>query len=57
MPDDIVVDEKKFNRLLGKMIETDPLHYKELLKQPKLRRDGKPKQSGRKVRKPDKKGT
>ncbi|MGA2876517.1 MAG: hypothetical protein ABSE82_13385 [Nitrososphaerales archaeon] len=54
MPDDIVVDEAKFNRLLKKMIETEPIHYKEVLEKPKLRRDGKPKQSGRKVRKPDK---
>jgi hypothetical protein len=35
-----------------KMIATDPLHYKEVLEKLKLRKDGKPKQSGRKVRKP-----
>jgi hypothetical protein len=25
MPDDVVVDKKKFDRLLRKMLETDPL--------------------------------
>jgi len=51
MPDDIVVDEAKFNRLLRKMIEAEPIHYKEVLKEPKLRKDGKRKRSGRKARK------
>jgi hypothetical protein len=56
MPDDIVVDEAKFNRLLRKMIEAEPIHYKEVLKEPKLRKDGKRKRSGRKtVRKANKK--
>jgi hypothetical protein len=54
MPDDIVVDETKFNRLLRKMVETEPLHYKEVLEKPKLRKDGGRKRSGRKVRKADK---
>ena len=54
MPDDIVVDEKKFNALLGKMIQTDPLRYKELTSKPKLRKDGGRKRSGRKVRKANK---
>jgi hypothetical protein len=38
------------------MIETDPLRYKELTSKPKLKKDGKRKQSGRKVRKADKSG-
>lgn len=54
VPPDILVDEKKFNALLGKMIQTDPLRYKELTSKPKLRKDSGRKQSGRKVRKADK---
>jgi hypothetical protein len=54
MPDDIVVDGEKFNRLLKKLIEAEPLPYRELIKEPKLRKDGKRKRTGRTVRKPDK---
>ena len=52
MPDDVVVDAKKFNALLGKLLEAKPLPYEELVKEKKLRKDGKQKKTG--VRKPDK---
>jgi hypothetical protein len=51
MPDDIVVDKEKFNRLLGKMLQAKPMSYEEVLKEPKLRKDGKQKKTGRVVRK------
>lgn len=53
-PDDIEVDKSKFDALLGKLLEEKPLTYEELLKEPKLRKDGKPKKSGKAVRKVDK---
>jgi len=57
MPDDIVVDEKKFNALLGKLIQAKPIPYEKVLKEPKLRKDGKRKRTGRVVRKADKKAS
>jgi hypothetical protein len=54
MSDDTVVDPKKFNRLLGKLLEAKPMTYEELLKEPKLGKDGKPKRTGKTVRKADK---
>jgi hypothetical protein len=54
MPDDIVVDEKKFNRLLGKLLQAKPMSYEELTKKPKLRKDGERKRSSGGVRKADK---
>jgi hypothetical protein len=51
MSNAIVVDKAKFDSLLGKMINADPLPYKEVVAKPKLRKDGKPKRSsGRKRR-------
>jgi hypothetical protein len=41
----IVVNKAKFDALLGKMINTDPLPYREVIAKPKLRKDGKPKHS------------
>lgn len=41
----IVVNKAKFDALLGKMINTDPLPYREVISKPKLRKDGKPKRS------------
>jgi hypothetical protein len=47
----IVVNKAKFDGLLKKMINADPLPYRELVSRPKLRKDGKPKRSsGRKRR-------
>jgi hypothetical protein len=54
VPDDLMVDKSKFDALLGKMLKADPLAYKDLLKEPKLRKDGKRKKSGKSVRKVDK---
>jgi hypothetical protein len=45
MSNAIVVDKAKFDALLGKMINADPLPYKEVIAKPKLRTDGKPKRS------------
>ena len=51
MSNAIVVDKAKFDALLGKMINADPLTYKEVVAKPKLRKDGKRKRSsGRKRR-------
>jgi hypothetical protein len=50
---DIVVDEKKFNRLLGKLLQAKPMSYEELTKKPKLRKDGERKRTGKAVRKTD----
>ena len=54
MPDDLVVDKVKFNRLLGKLLQEKPLPYTELLKEPKLRKDGKRKKSSGAIRKANK---
>jgi hypothetical protein len=51
MPDDLVVEKAKFNRLLGKLLQAEPTPYKELLKEPKLRKDGKRKKSSGAIRK------
>ena len=40
-----MVNKAKFDALLGKMINTDPLPYREVISKPKLRKDGKPKRS------------
>lgn len=47
MPKPIVVNKAKFDGLLRKMIDADPLPYRELVSRPKLRKDGKPKRSSR----------
>ena len=41
----IVVGKARFDALLGKMINADPLPYREVVAQPKLRKDGRPKRS------------
>jgi hypothetical protein len=52
MPDNIVVSKEKFNTLLQKLLQAEPIPYNELVKEPKLRKDGELKRSA--VRKPDK---
>lgn len=47
MSNAIVVDKAKFDALLGKMINADPLPYKDLVAKPKLRKDGKRKRSSK----------
>jgi hypothetical protein len=47
MSNAIMVGKAKFDALLGKMINADPLPYKEVVAKPKLRKDGKPKRSSR----------
>ena len=39
------MDKAKFDALLGKMINADPMPYRELVSKTKLRKDGKPKRS------------
>jgi hypothetical protein len=41
MAQEILVRKDKFYALLGKMLETKPLTYKKLVKEPKMRKDGK----------------
>jgi hypothetical protein len=53
MADDITVDKSKFDSLLGKLLKEKPLPYEELVKEPKLRKDGKRKKTGQTVRKVD----
>jgi hypothetical protein len=50
----LVTDESKFDALLAKLLNAKPLLYKELLKEAKLRKDGKRKRSSGSVRKADK---
>jgi hypothetical protein len=45
--EDITVDAGKFDALLNRMVNVDPLTYKELQKKPKLRKDGKRKRNRR----------
>ena len=49
--EDVTVDGEKFDSLLDKMLSADPLTYKNLQNEPKLRKDGKRKRSGRKKQK------
>jgi hypothetical protein len=44
--EDVIVDAAKFDALLNRMVNVDPLTYKELQKKPKLRKDGKRKRTG-----------
>jgi len=46
----LVTNQSKFDALLAKLLNAKPLPYKELLKEPKLRKDGKRKRSSGTVR-------
>jgi hypothetical protein len=47
MADEIRVDKKKFDALLGKMIASEPQSFKEVVAKPKPRRDGGVKRSAK----------
>jgi len=46
-----VTDQSKFDALLAKLLNAKPLRYKELLREPKLRKDGKRKRSSGSIQK------
>jgi hypothetical protein len=56
MDEDQKVDKGKFDVLLGKLLKEKPLPYEELVKEPKMRKDGKPKKSSKFVPRPDNRG-
>lgn len=53
MTDDILYDPDKFERVLKRLIEADPLPYKDVVAKPKLNKDGTPRKP-RPVQKMDK---
>jgi hypothetical protein len=48
MPDEIVVEKKKFDALLTRMIASPPETFKEVVAKPKPRKDGGTKRSAKK---------